>query len=117
MKTKLVPILANCVVLLLVVIGISGRIIEARQINPSPDNSVAAVVKVAGIQGREMINGVIAGQNIHIINDAIVEPINLIDIRDFDRANIVVRNRIISNIDIPNIITPTDIAIAHGING
>lgn len=119
MRNKLVPILANCVVLLAIV-GVSGRIIEARQINHTPENNAAAIAKLAGIQGREINNGVIAGYNIHAIDNAIVaaDPINLINIRDFDRANIAVRNnraRIISSIEIPTI-TPTAIAIAHRID-
>src|ERR1044072_220736 len=65
MRNKLVPILANCV-LLLAVTGVSGRIIQTRQINGSHEN-------------------VIAGYNIHAINNAIVpaDPINLIDIKRF----------------------------------
>lgn len=47
MRNKLVPILANCVVLL-AAIGISGRIIEARLINHSPENSAVAIANLAG---------------------------------------------------------------------
>ncbi len=110
-RNKLVPILANCVVLL-AVIGVSGRIIQAGEINRSPENSAAAIAKVAGIPGREIINTAIASLRINTINSAIVKThqISLIEINSFDRAIIV------SSAEIQTI-TPNNITIAHRIDG
>jgi hypothetical protein len=110
MRNKLVPILANCAVLL-AFIGISVRIIEAAEIHPSLENRAAAITTLASIQSREIINAPIAGSRIEAIDNAIVnaDRINLIPGR-------IASGLIIASADIETI-TPTTIAIEQKIDG
>jgi hypothetical protein len=81
MRNKLVPILANCVVLLAVIV-ISGRIIEAAEINLSRENTAAAISKLTGNSPVELIKSTSVEAN-HI------DPIQ---IRSFDRSIFDVKN-------------------------